>query len=294
MRLANQSGFSKNFDKNTGVYTVSGTKTLAQYRDVLRKVRFYTTSEQTQQRTIEFQVTDTSSNGAANSIVVTRTISLTGVNDPPIVSLTVPTSALVYVENSEALGVIPNNLAITDDDNDNIQNVTLVLSPCLPGDTLAASDAVYDFGAGCKLTFSQAKTKALMTSAVQAVTYVSNSNAISEAVRTIAITAFDLESASVANRTSFQVKKATPQQCTVTAPSGTLEGGTPFPTQPIVTVKDGAGVIIQSFAGAVTLANSDSGGSQLQGSTNLASSSLGIAKDTKAAQNLKMLATLLP
>ncbi len=72
---------SGSFDANTGVLSLSGTGTLAQYQSVLRSVTYQNHSDNpsAQPRTVEFSVGDPLS----NSNIVSRTIVVQSVNDAP-------------------------------------------------------------------------------------------------------------------------------------------------------------------------------------------------------------------
>jgi hypothetical protein len=80
--FTNQNGISGAFNATSGVLTLSGTATVAQYQAALRSVTFGNTSENpsTSPRTITFTVRD--SGGASNP--QTRTVSVARVNDAPV------------------------------------------------------------------------------------------------------------------------------------------------------------------------------------------------------------------
>src|SRR5262249_27576190 len=67
-----------------GILTLAGTDTLAHYRDALRSVTYSNTSEapDTSDRTITFIATD----GTTPSAAKTKTVSVTAVNDAPVLS----------------------------------------------------------------------------------------------------------------------------------------------------------------------------------------------------------------
>jgi VCBS repeat-containing protein len=88
--FANQNGISGSYNAGTGVLTLSGTASVANYQAALRSVTYSTTSDNPTadgqvSRTIQFAVTDANSDGvgAQTSAVVTRTIDITAVNDAP-------------------------------------------------------------------------------------------------------------------------------------------------------------------------------------------------------------------
>src|SRR5205085_522823 len=73
------------FNAATGTLTLSGTTTVANYQALLRTVKYANTSDDpsTATRTVSFQVNDgAGSNNLSN--IITSTISVTAVNDPPV------------------------------------------------------------------------------------------------------------------------------------------------------------------------------------------------------------------
>src|SRR6185295_8620289 len=78
--FANQNGISGAYNAATGVLTLSGTSSLANYQTALRSVTYVNTSENPSaaNRTVTFTVNDGALTGSA-----TRTISVTPVNDAP-------------------------------------------------------------------------------------------------------------------------------------------------------------------------------------------------------------------
>ncbi|MBF0420287.1 MAG: DUF4347 domain-containing protein, partial [Magnetococcales bacterium] len=81
--VATQNGISGSFNAATGVLTLTGTATLAQYQTALRSVTFSSTSHAptatSASRTITWRVQD----GSQSSTGVTSSISITAVNDAP-------------------------------------------------------------------------------------------------------------------------------------------------------------------------------------------------------------------
>jgi hypothetical protein len=79
------SGITASYNGSTGVLTLSGSATVAQYQTVLRSVTYVNTSDAptTGTRTISFKVND----GTIDSNSATRNVTVTGVNDAPTLSL---------------------------------------------------------------------------------------------------------------------------------------------------------------------------------------------------------------
>ena len=84
LSFTNALGITGSFNASTGTLTLSGTSSVANYQTALRSVKYTNTSDDpsTAARTVSFQVNDGgSSNNLSN--IVTSTINITAVNDPP-------------------------------------------------------------------------------------------------------------------------------------------------------------------------------------------------------------------
>lgn len=92
-------GITANYTSATGVLTLSGSATLAQYQQVLRTVRYSNTSQNpgTTARSVNFVVSD----GTFSSNTATSTVAVNTVNDAP--TLTATGANPTYTENGAAL-----------------------------------------------------------------------------------------------------------------------------------------------------------------------------------------------
>ena len=92
------------FATATGVMSLTGADTLANYQAALQLVKYVNSSHNpsTATRTISFAVSD----GLATSTAVTRNITIQAVNDPPVV-LTNATAALAYQPANGAVAIAP-------------------------------------------------------------------------------------------------------------------------------------------------------------------------------------------
>ena len=80
LAFTNQLGITGNYDSGTGVLTLTGTTTVANYQTALRSVTYQNSSDDpTSSRTITFTVDDGTATGSA-----TRGITITAVNDAPV------------------------------------------------------------------------------------------------------------------------------------------------------------------------------------------------------------------
>jgi uncharacterized delta-60 repeat protein len=84
LAFADQNGITGSWNASTGVLTLSGTATVANYQTALRSVTYVNTSDNpsTTTRTVSFVVSD----GSTNSNTATRNINITAVNDAPVLS----------------------------------------------------------------------------------------------------------------------------------------------------------------------------------------------------------------
>jgi hypothetical protein len=126
LAFTSQGGISGGYDSGTGVLTLSGSASVADYESVLRSVTYENTSDDpsTADRTITFQVDD----GAASdnlSDPVTRDISVTAVNDAPVVTTSPGSTA--YVEGDPAT-IVDAGVTVSDVDDANIESAVVRIS----------------------------------------------------------------------------------------------------------------------------------------------------------------------
>ena len=149
---ASMGAISGSYDPATGVLTLSGTATAAEYQAALRSVSFFSTSDDPTadhtrtSRTISRQITDAGSDaaGTATSAAVTSTILLTAINDRPVLSAG---GSLAYTENGPAAAVDPG-LSITNDaDDTQLSAAAIVIQSPVSGDVLAFSNDNASMGA---------------------------------------------------------------------------------------------------------------------------------------------------
>lgn len=125
LAFVNSSGVTATFDAASGSLILSGVGTLAAYQTMLQSVTFQNISysPSTAPRTVTFTVIDDSSN---TSNAATRTINITAVNDPPLLSAIEPT-ALTYHALDPAVAVT-SSLLVADADNDNLLSAKVWIS----------------------------------------------------------------------------------------------------------------------------------------------------------------------
>ncbi len=101
LAFTDQNGITGSWNSGTGVMTLSGSATVANYQVALLSITYVNTSDNpsTATRTVSFVVND----GAASSNTGTRNISVTAVNDAPAV--TASGTTLAYTENGAATAI---------------------------------------------------------------------------------------------------------------------------------------------------------------------------------------------
>ena len=113
--FANQNGITGSFNAATGVLTLSGSASVANYQAALRSVTYFDNSDNPSgaPRTISYQVDDgQASNHASNT--VTATVSVTPVNDAPT---DINAITLLAVNEFPGNGVLVGTVAARDADN---------------------------------------------------------------------------------------------------------------------------------------------------------------------------------
>jgi VCBS repeat-containing protein len=80
-------GISGSYNSSTGILSLTGTSTLANYQTILRSIKYNNTSENPTitDRIISFTVSDGSGSNPVSNII-NKTVTITAVNDPPVAS----------------------------------------------------------------------------------------------------------------------------------------------------------------------------------------------------------------
>ncbi|HIE98524.1 MAG: hypothetical protein ABGZ23_21500 [Fuerstiella sp.] len=84
LSFTDQNGITGSYNAVTGVLTLSGTATVAEYQTALASVTYFNNSDDPDatDRTVSFQVND----GELDSVVATSTVTVEAVNDAPTVA----------------------------------------------------------------------------------------------------------------------------------------------------------------------------------------------------------------
>ncbi|MBF0098014.1 MAG: DUF4347 domain-containing protein [Magnetococcales bacterium] len=211
LALVTQNGISGSYDSSSGVLTLTGTATLANYQTALRSVTFASSSDDptatSSTRTLSWQATDANASAttASSSTAVTSTVNLTALNDKPVLNAG---GTLSYDENDTATA-IDTTLTLSDADDTQLSGATVSITAGLTsGDTLAVSTqngiiGSYNSISGV-LTLTGTATLAQYQTALRSVTFASSSDdpTASSANRTISWTVTDANSDGVGAQTS--------------------------------------------------------------------------------------------
>jgi len=194
LSFVNQSGITGSFDAASGVLSLSGSATVAQYEAALRSVSYRNDAgnPNTTLRTLTFTVDDgnTINHVASGS----RNLQITAVNDAP--SLSLQATPLTYTENSAATPV-DASLTLSDVDSTSLVGATVRISSnfntaqdLLSFTNLGGITGSYDAATGV-LTATGAGTLADYQAFLRTVSYANSSDDPSTATRTISFTVDD-------------------------------------------------------------------------------------------------------
>lgn len=196
--FTDQSGISGNFSDTTGVLTLTGITSVADYESALRSVQYHNSSDNpsVSGRTVALTIND----GDVDSLSVMRNIDIVPVNDSPVLS-GIESNPASFTENS-APSVISDSVAINDVDNSTISSASVSITGSFVSseDLLKFNDTLnitghYDASAGVLLLSGTASTSDYET-ALRSITYQNTSLNPSPATRTISITVDDDSSTS--------------------------------------------------------------------------------------------------
>ena len=238
-----QNGISGSYDSGTGVLTLSGSASVANYQTALRSVTYTDTSNtpNTANRIISFVVSD----GTDASTVATKTVSVTAVNDVPVVTASGGTTAA-----SEQVAIaVDSGLTLSDADNTNLASASVSITTGFQAgqDVLTFVDqngisGSYDSGTGI-LTLSGSASVANYQTALRSVTYTDTSNTPNTANRTVSFAVNDGTDPSVASTKTMSVTAVND------APGVTASGGTTAATRQVAIAVD-AGLALSDLDSA--------------------------------------------
>ena len=137
-----------NYNAGTGVLTLSGSDTVANYQQVLRTVTYNNTAQNltTTARSITFLAND----GTSNSNVGTTTVTMVSQDDAPVLDLDANDSAAgganfatTFTEDGGAVGIADVDATLSDVDSVNFTSLTVTITNLLDGaaESLSANTA---------------------------------------------------------------------------------------------------------------------------------------------------------
>ncbi|MFZ1728621.1 MAG: HYR domain-containing protein [Bacteroidota bacterium] len=181
-----------------GVLTLSGSDSKANYQTALRSVKYQNTNTatpSTASRTLSFAVND----GSASSSTLTRALSITAVNDAPVLA-GIEMTILNFIEDSAPI-IVTSTIVVTDVDDTNIEGAEVSINGFVPGeDVLSFTNTANITGnfAGGVLTLMGSDSKANYQAALRSVRY-QNTNTIlpNTGPRTVSFTVNDGDDPSV-------------------------------------------------------------------------------------------------
>ncbi|UGY18283.1 cadherin repeat domain-containing protein [Bradyrhizobium septentrionale] len=239
LAFTTQNGITGSFNAGTGLLTLTGTATVAQYQAALASVTYQNTSDNPSG--LARTVTIITNDGSANSAAVTDTINVTPVNDPPV---TTAGGTLNYTEN-QAASVIDASVNVSDVDSANMSSATVAIT----GGFAAGQDVLgfvnqngisgsYNSATGV-LTLTGSSSVANYKAALDSITYFNSSDNPSGADRTVSFTVND---GSANSNTSTSTIHVTPVNDAPVVSFGAITGfseppnGTPASSSTPVTI----------------------------------------------------------
>ena len=124
LSFTNANGITHTWDSTTGVLSLSGTSSIANYKAALESVKYDNTNDDnpnTSSRTITWIVNDEDNNSAA----ATSTITVAGVNDAPTGA---DAGATLAFTEGDGASVIDSSLTLADVDDTNLDSATVQIT----------------------------------------------------------------------------------------------------------------------------------------------------------------------
>jgi hypothetical protein len=241
-----QLGITGSYNSGTGVLTLTGAASVADYQTALRSIEFQNTSENPgPSRTVEYTVND----GELDSVAATKGIAVTAVNDRPI--LTTSAGTVGFTEGDAPVAV-DTGVNASDVDSANFAGATVQVTGGFASgeDVLAFTDqngisGNYNSTTGT-LTLSGSAPIADYVTALRSVTYESSSDNPSAATRTVS---FQVDDGGASNNLSDPATRDISVTPVNDAPVVTTSSGSTG-----YTAGDSSGVAVD---GALTVSDAD-------------------------------------
>jgi hypothetical protein len=182
--FVDQLGISGVYNTGTGVLTLTGTASVADYQTALRSIEFsHTGDDPDPSRTVEYVTND----GELDSAPATRDIAVTAVNDKPV--LVASDGSASFTEGDSPV-VVDAGIAASDVDSDTFVGATVSVSAnFVSGDTLAFVEqggitGTFDSESGI-LTLAGTASVADYEAVLRSVTFGTSSDNPTDATRTV-------------------------------------------------------------------------------------------------------------
>ena len=229
--FTDQSGITGSFNAATGILTLTGSASVADYHTALTTVAYNNTSDNPSAltRTVSFEIND----GDLNSNVLSRNINFTAVNDAPVLSA-IETAPASYTENDIPL-IVTDNTAVSDIDDVNIESaIVSIRGNFTTDDVLNFTDqngitGSYDSVNGI-LTLTGSASLADYQTALRSISYENTSDDPSDLTRTVSFLINDGDDVSniLSRDINFTAVNDAPTLATIEAmPALYTEGGSP-------------------------------------------------------------------
>ncbi|HKP89932.1 MAG TPA: tandem-95 repeat protein [Thermoleophilaceae bacterium] len=240
LEVADQNGISGTYNSGTGVLTLTGTSSKANYQAALRSVKFSSTSDTpSASKTVTFEVSD----GDDDSNAASKGIAVAAANDAPAVNTT--NSALAYAEG-DGQKAVDGGVTVADADSANLSGAAVKIAggfqsgeDSLSFASTASITGTYNSGTGV-LTLTGSATVADYQAALRSVKYENSSANPSTVTRTVSFQVTDSGSAdsNIATRNINVTEGNTKPKVTTSAGSSTSTEGSGSPVDAALTVTD--------------------------------------------------------
>jgi hypothetical protein len=232
--FTDQNGITGSYNSATGVLSLSGSSTVANYETALRSISYNNTSfiPNTSNRTISFTTND----GTVNSNTATKIVSVTALNGAPVITTSGGNTA--FTQGTPV--IVDGSITVTDANNANLVSSTVSIT----GGFQSSQDVLqftnqngitgnYNSATGV-LSLSGSATVANYQTALRSITYNNTSATPNTSNRTISFIAND---GTVSSNTATKIVTVT---ATNAAPVVTTSAGTTAHTQGTPVIVDGA------------------------------------------------------
>jgi hypothetical protein len=249
LSFSNTANVTGSYDAGTGVLTLTGNDTVANYRDALRSVTFSFTSPNpsTATRAVSFQGTDT---GNAASNVATRDVVISATDTAATVTTTAGSTA--YTEGA-APAAVDSGLTVSDPDSANLASATVSISSNFQaGDQLSFANqngitGSYDSGTGV-LALSGSAAKADYQAALRSIKFSTGTDHDPQATKTVSFKVNDgaLDSNTATKGVTIAATNDPPTVTTSGGSTAYTENAAPTPVDGAITATDSDSANLQS------------------------------------------------